>query len=592
MGRAPCDAPGQALSADDEENLARVAPPPFDDAPSADAPAEGWDDAEPPFDPPDLAEALGPAEGEREDEDPPFDPPDPGDEIFVCAEQKTSEPKIGQAAATSPSPPRAKPVPTISIHVSWEQSSTGDIIDAFAADPLLARAKIAVGRGGIDAAIERLSGGERPDLLIIDTNLQRGEMLAGLDRLVEVSHRDLKLIIIGSINDVGLLRDLNARGVSQYLMSTPAPDDLASMVANLYVDTDKSHLLAVIGARGGVGASTIAANIAFAVAGGRNLTAALLDLDLCFGASAFNFSADAAGALSEVLAANGEVDEDIALDRIAMRPMERLKVFTAPATPGRSASLDCASLERLVRGARRTSQFVVVDLPHLWSPWVKQALRLADDILIVAGPDLASLRNTSNMLKALRELRAGAPEPMIALSTVGAPKRPEIPLRDFAQACGVTPCASFGFDPALFGSCEMASQMLVHAAPQSKAAKAIEMLATMVTGAEASVAKASPVPETARPDVIEARAVPVATEEAKTEEQPPLELVDEAPSVDYITRARLLAEAQATVRPFGAAGRAQLAHPGARRLALRWVFSRAASGRSTTEAAARRVRRH
>src|SRR5690606_28753694 len=119
----------------------------------------------------------------------------------------------------------------------------------------------------------------------------------------------------------------------------------------------------------------------------------------------------------------------------------------------------------------------------MWAPWVKQALRAADDVVLVASPDLASLRNADNIVKLLKSERPDAP-PLVVLSMTGVPKRPEIPFKDFVQALGLKPEASFAFDPVLFGAAAMTGQALGEIAPRSKPAAAIDLLASALTGRE------------------------------------------------------------------------------------------------------------
>ena len=125
---------------------------------------------------------------------------------------------------------------------------------------------------------------------------------------------------------------------------------------------------------------------------------------------------------------------------------------------------------------------MVLDLPHVWTSWVKQTLLCADDAIIVAGPDLASLRNTKNIMDLLKAMRPYDSPPTVVLSMVGVPKRPEIPFKDFAEALGAEPIASFPFDPPLYGMAANNGQMIGEVAAQSKAALAIDALAASLTG--------------------------------------------------------------------------------------------------------------
>src|SRR6202035_3448817 len=101
---------------------------------------------------------------------------------------------------------------------------------------------------------------------------------------------------------------------------------------------------------------------------------------------------------------------------------------------------------------RMTTPCIVLDIPHQWSGWTRRALTGADDILIVAEPDLANLRNTKNMLNVLKASRPNDRTPLYCLNQVAMPKRPETAQGEFPKAIGSQPIASVPFDPRMFGT--------------------------------------------------------------------------------------------------------------------------------------------
>jgi pilus assembly protein CpaE len=136
----------------------------------------------------------------------------------------------------------------------------------------------------------------------------------------------------------------------------------------------------------------------------------------------------------------------------------------------------------VIEGVRRGVPHVFIDLPHIWSPWVRRTLIAADDVVITATPDLASLRNAKNLFDLLKSARAHDGPPRLVLNTVGVPKRPEIPVKDFADAIGVEPVLVLPFDAQLYAAAANNGQMLAEAAPQSKAAEGVDHLARLITG--------------------------------------------------------------------------------------------------------------
>jgi len=377
-----------------------------------------------------------------------------------------------------------QPVPRITIHASCDRPEISDIVAGISADRRMARAEITVDNGGIDAAISRFAAQASPNLLIIDTLQQGAAMLHSLDRLAQVIEEGTKVVIIGAVNDIALFRELMARGVSEYIVPPIQPIDLIRTVCGLYVNPDKpfaGRVVAVIGARGGIGASTIAHNIAWSIAERQECSTTLLDLDLSFGTAALDFNQDPPQSIADALMAPDRVD-DVFLERVTTKQTQRLQMLTAPATLEREFELDPQSYEMVIERIRRTSPFVVLDLPHVWTSWVKHTLLAADDAIIVAGPDLASLRNTKNIMDMLKAMRPYDSPPTVVLSMVGVPKRPEIPLKDFTEALGAEPVASIPFDPQLFGLAANNGQMIGEVAAQSKTAMALDALAASLTG--------------------------------------------------------------------------------------------------------------
>src|SRR5690606_26640194 len=161
---------------------------------------------------------------------------------------------------------------------------------------------------------------------------------------------------------------------------------------------------------------TIAHNIAWSIAERQQRPAALVDLDLPFGAAAMSFRQPNQRSIGEAFAA--AAPDDAMFDDVAIQHTPRLKLFAAPASLDADSKIDTEALDHVLAKVRRTSAHVVLDLPHVWSAWTQQTLLAADDIIIVAGPDLASLSSAKNMVEALREARPGV-TPHIVLSMTG-----------------------------------------------------------------------------------------------------------------------------------------------------------------------------
>ena len=166
-----------------------------------------------------------------------------------------------------------------------------------------------------------------------------------------------------------------------------------------------------------------------------------------------------------------------------------MSLFAAPAVLDREYDVDTESCETVIEIVREGVPCVIVDLPHIWSPWTKKALLAADEVVITAMPDLASLRNAKNLVDLVRQARPNDSLPHVVLNQVGVPKRPEIPAKDFAEAIGMEPTLVIPFNPGLFGTAANNGQMLDELEPKGKTSENLRELAQKLCGRDVSAAK-------------------------------------------------------------------------------------------------------
>lgn len=380
--------------------------------------------------------------------------------------------------------PHERPVPRISIQAFCEFPDTGAALQRAASDRRLAKAHVTVELGGIQAAVDHHSANATPNLLIVETRLQGKTAVEEIDRLADVCDPATKVLVIGRVNDVELYRELMRRGVSEYLVAPLNPMHLIEVISGLYLDPDATpigRIISFVPARGGVGSSTLAHNVGWCIAERLQINTTLIDLDMPYGTLGLNFNEEPSQGVADALSAPERLD-DVLLDRLLVKTTEHLSLFASPAIVDRNYESDPATFESVLDAVRRVTPCVIVDLPHHWSPWVKQTLLASDDIVIVATPDLASLRTAKSYIDMVKLVRPNDPPPKLVMNQTGVPKRPEIPVKDFAETLGVTPSLSLPFDPQLYGSAANNGQMLMEVQPKSPTADGIRLLAEMVTG--------------------------------------------------------------------------------------------------------------
>jgi len=338
--------------------------------------------------------------------------------------------------------------------------------------------------GGLPAAVEAYQTSPTPNVILLETASRGDDVLSGLDKLAQVCDAGTRVVVIGRTNDVLLYREIVRRGVSEYLIAPVSPLQVVRGVCSLFSSPDAKpvgRIIAVVGAKGGVGASTIAHNIAFSVAHDVKLDAVVTDLDLAFGTAGLDFNQDPAQGIAEAVFSPDRVDNAF-VDRLLSKCTDHLSLLAAPATLDRVYDFGADAFEAIFDSLRATVPCAVLDVPHQWTGWSKQTLIGADDILIVAAPDLASLRNAKNLYDFLKASRPNDRRPLYCLNQVGVPKRPEINAKDFAKALEDDPVATIPFEPKLFGAAANNGQMIAEISKTNRTAEIFRNLALTLTG--------------------------------------------------------------------------------------------------------------
>ncbi|CAO4167214.1 AAA family ATPase [Methylorubrum populi] len=385
------------------------------------------------------------------------------------------------------------PVPRITIQAFCEAPETAAMIEGIAADRRMRKAHVKVQMGGGAAAVEAYRHAPTPNVILIEFLGLKSRPLECLDQLAEVCDEGTKVLVIGHVNDVMLYRRFIQRGVSEYLMAPVEPVDLIGTLSDLFTAPGAKPVgrtIAVYGAKGGVGSSTIAHNLAWTVAREQDTATVIADLDVAFGTASLNFNQDPPQGIAEAVFAPERLDANL-LDRLLSKCADNLSLLSAPATLDRTVDLTEPAFDALTDLLRAAVPCIVLDVPHRWSAWTRRVLIGADEILIVAAPDLASLRNVKNLLALFQQQRPNDTRARVILNGTGVPKRPEIAAAEFAKALDLPLQAVIPFDPALFGTAANNGQMIAEVQAGSKAADIFSDLAATVTG-RAEIRRARP----------------------------------------------------------------------------------------------------
>lgn len=376
------------------------------------------------------------------------------------------------------------PLPRITVQAFCETPAVAATMQAAVADRRMDKAHARIQMGGPAAAVESFRTAPTPNIIVLEAVSDPATLVAQLDTLSESCDAGTKVVVIGHVNDVQLYRELIRRGVSEYLVAPLGVLDILRTLSELYVAPgarNLGRLIAFLGAKGGVGSSTVAHNVAWAMARSLDASTVIVDLDIAFGTAGLDFNQDPPQGIAEAVFSPERLDAAM-LDRLLSRCSDNLALLAAPAMLDRTLDLQEEAFEQLFDLLRASVPCVVLDVPHLWSGWAKRCLIGADEVVVVAGPDLASLRNAKNLIDLARAGRPNDSPARLVLNQVGMPKRPEIEAAEFSKALGTEVLASIPFDAQLFGTAANNGQMIAEVQSGGKISEAFVQIASTLTG--------------------------------------------------------------------------------------------------------------
>jgi pilus assembly protein CpaE len=308
-------------------------------------------------------------------------------------------------------------------------------------------------RGGIVRAIQYLSAERSPETIIVD--ISGSDMPASqVHNLAELCEPGVTVIAIGDRNDVGLYRDLVQAGVSEYIVKPVTVQLLAKALSSTPTVAEGSpiswklgKMVAVVGARGGVGATTLAMNLAWYLANRQNRRVLLLDLDLQNGDCALALNLRPTPGLREALVNPMRIDT-VFLERTVAILGDRLFVLSAEEPLRADAEFTAEAVETLVAVLRTQFHYIIADVPRIPAAPYRQALDIADVRVIVADQTLRSVRDTVRLRDVLGE-RDPASSDFLVVNRSGEGGCQAVTLKEMAKV-KLRPNFVIPFRPKLF----------------------------------------------------------------------------------------------------------------------------------------------
>ncbi len=359
-----------------------------------------------------------------------------------------------------------------------------------AADWRFARVGVQVTQGGIEAAIAAYSQTASPEVIIVETNDISENFIALLGQLAGTCAEGTDAVIIGPMNDVHLYRSLVGMGVRDYLVRPVSETDFVNVIAKALVDKRGlagARLVSVMGAKGGVGATTVAQLLAYSIAETHKQKTMLMDCAGSAGSLGIAYGIEPMASRTEVVRIGAAGTEDD-VKRIIQSVSEHLSLIVCGGEPLLTDAPDADGFETLVNRIMQKYPVVVMDLSGATPSTQKRMLSRSAHIVTVTTPMLPSLRNCRTALNEIRHLRGGHNETDIVINMAGASSE-EVAAKDIKMALEREPGAVIPYAPKIF----VAGETMGKPVGQNKAAsdimKSLGMIASRAAGTAAAETK-------------------------------------------------------------------------------------------------------
>jgi pilus assembly protein CpaE len=320
-----------------------------------------------------------------------------------------------------------------------------------------ARVGIEVHQGDVDAAIAAYQGKESPDLVIVETPSIEDGFTHKLEKLAGNCAANTAAVVVGPVNDVYLYRKLIDMGVSDYLVRPLKKEVLAEVIAKTLVErlgTSDSRVVAMIGAKGGVGVSALAQGLAWTASEKFDQKTIVLDAAGGWSYLCVGLGQEPVTNMGEVARATGSSDQD-SLKRMILSVSDKLSVLGTGADSLLDETVSGEQFEILLNRLMVTYPVVIVDLSGASASVRRTVLTRAHEVVVVSTPTLPSLRAVRSLLQEIRTLRGGSDKEVdLVINKVGEHDKLDVAKSDIEVALERKPAATIPFLPKVFVAAE------------------------------------------------------------------------------------------------------------------------------------------
>ncbi len=344
-------------------------------------------------------------------------------------------------------------------------------------------------KGGLRSAVQSLSIAASPNILMVDLS-ESGDPLGDINALAEVCEPGTVVIAVGQVNDVRLYRDLIASGIHDYLLKPLSPGQIRDSLIQAQtvfsaprhadVHSTKRHIsAAVVGTRGGSGASLLATSLAWLFSTDHKMPTGLFDLDVHFGTGALTLDLEPGRGLTDAIENPSRID-GLFIERAMVRANDNLSILSAEAPINAPLMTDGSAFVRLEEEFRQAFEMTVIDLPRNMLINFPHLMADVNVVLLATKYTLASARDAIRILSWFRANAAHVQTFVIANKVQSGPQ--EISRADFEASIERKVNFTIPFD--LKGAINAArlGQTFAEANRSSKAGAVIRDIAQQVLG--------------------------------------------------------------------------------------------------------------
>ena len=354
-------------------------------------------------------------------------------------------------------------LPTATVHVFSHDEATRNTVAALKGDWRYARVTIEAFEGGADKAEAVYSSQTSPDVVIVETPTIDDSFSAQLEGLAGHCDEGTSAVVVGPVNDVQLYRTLVSMGVSDYLVNPVKSEDISNVIAKTLIEkhgVSGSKLIAFVGAKGGVGTSTLAQNFAVEISKHYKQKTFVLD-----GSGGWSYMArslgnnEPSGSLSEAVRMAERGDED-GLKRLMVSYSDELTYLSSGSEALLSEPVDAAGFENLIDYIMGTYPIVVCDLSGAPSALKTVVLSKAVHVFVVSTAVLPSLRGAGTLIKEVKDIRGGETDNIsFVVNQRGIAGGVDVSKVDIEAGLGMKTDVDIPYQPKIFATAESKGQL-------------------------------------------------------------------------------------------------------------------------------------